>query len=480
MIFYISIFLFWFAFFLLAISDIYYWQIKEYRFDRWWSATRDKKLRNLLWQPWHRPAFTIRNLIIISFVFVTFSAYFGIGAWLLIRANLFYQTLFLLGGLVLSKFLVWLGVMLTKPLSDYTRRRTINQAKDKIKDSKTVFIGITGSFGKTSVKNFLYSILSTYFRVAITDKNQNTDIGVAMSVLKNLKQNTEFFITEMGAYKKGEIRDVCQIVNPKYGILTGLGNQHLDLFGSKENLIEAKSELLQALPPNGRAYVNATSPGYEEAIKVSNAQAMLYGPSDKGEYDINLKRAKVLKNGQKATVIYGAHKLDIKTDLLGFHNLINLLPCIGLALDLGVPAEKIEKSILGQESIPGRLELKKGPNGSTIIDDSYSSNVNGFIEAIKLLNQTDFKDKFIITKGLLELGSAKKSSYEAILNELKDSGVRLYTSDKLFRLISIYNLVTLMSEETMIDRLQSRAGKEAVILLEGRFSPGFMAKVVTN
>src|SRR4030042_3311816 len=143
------------------------------------------------------------------------------------------------------------------------KKYTTRKARIKREEFKNLLvIGITGSYGKTSTKEFLYSILVQKYgerAVLKTEKNLNTEIGIALAILNDLNADHKFFICEMGAYKMGEIRESCQISRPRIGILTGINEQHMAIFGSQENIIKGKYELIESLPPDGMAFFNVKS-----------------------------------------------------------------------------------------------------------------------------------------------------------------------------------------------------------------------------
>ena len=159
-------------------------------------------------------------------------------------------------------------ILFTNPFFNFQKKRIIKKAMAKMRTLKKIkVIGITGSYGKTSTKEFLDVILSEKYRVIKTTGNNNTNIGVAKTVLNKVNDNYDYFICEMGAYKIGEIEEICGIVKPEIGILTGINEQHLDLFGSIENTVKAKFELIEALSKKGVAILNRDNKYIKSAIK---------------------------------------------------------------------------------------------------------------------------------------------------------------------------------------------------------------------
>lgn len=461
---------------LKSLDFVYLFQIKEYRLDRILSFFKEENLFKLLYQRIPRlPAKSLRNFFIVQGI-----AFNTVPLYLLLQnLNWFLTVLILILTPFLALLTMLLGIVLTEIPVQIYRKILITKAKQKVKDSKTIFIGITGSYGKTSVKEFLYQILSQQFKASKTEKNINSDIGIAISVLKNLKKDTQFFIVEIGAYKKGEIKSVCEIIRPKYAILTGIGNQHLALFGSKRNLIEAKTELLQAVSKDGIVYINKDIQRVEEIAKKTSAKKIYFSTRQKA--DIFLKSYKEENNMTKSEIILNDVSWIIETHLLGIHNLQNLLPCIAIASDLGIEKEKIIKAINDLNPIKGRLSLEKGPNDSTILDDSYNSNVEGFLASIEVTNSMEQRNKIIISRGLIELGSEKKSSYQRIVDKLHKTNLNLLTTDELFKRFDSNNhVLTFNSEAKLLDYLLKISDKETLVLIEGRFESRTLSMILAN
>lgn len=244
--------------------------------------------------------------------------------------------------------LMFVALLILQPYEIINRWRVKFKTRSKIEKLKADglrIIGITGSYGKTSTKEFLYQILKQKYRVLRTPESYNTVFGIAKVVDLELDNNYDFFICEMGAYKRGEITELCEMVDPDYGILTGINEQHLERFGSLENIIKAKNELVDYVSKKG-------------------GQMVIYG---QGEYSHPMEQN-----------IEGAMKM---------------------ARILGVT--KQPKSFLQPEH---RLKVIERGDNLTIIDDAYSANVNGFEAAIKFLQKFPGY-RVVVTPGITELGS---------------------------------------------------------------------------
>lgn len=454
-----------------SLNFIYIFQIKEYRFDRFFSHLSEEGILSVFYlRPLTFPAKTIRNFLLTIFLFVSLICLFFLPNLIQLILLIFFP--------FISFIIISFFVLITAIPVYFYRRHIINKAGNLVKKSSAVFIGITGSYGKTSTKEFLYQILSSKFQVAKTEENMNTDIGVALSIIKNLKKDTRFFITEIGAYRIGEIKKVCDFIHPKYAILTSIGNQHINLFGSRKNLIQAKFELINSIPSDGRAFINSDWPEYTEIIK--NVDCPITSFSFKQKADLYIENWSVDKNLIKATIKYKSlNPIQLSSGLVSISQFVNLLPCIGLGLDLGVSMEMIKQNIEKIKPLAKRLNLLKGVNQSIILDDSYNSNLNGFLASIETAIIMNKKKAVMISKGIIELGQEKLQAYRHILKCLEKTDMNLFTTDKLFKDLDKKNQVILLSnEEELLKKILKIIDKETLIIVEGKFTKAFIKKII--
>lgn len=297
------------------------------------------------------------------------------------------------------------ALYINKPIEIFISNRFINDAKKILKSNKNLtVIGVTGSFGKTSVKFILNRILSEKYNTLATPESFNTPMGIVRTVRSSLTPATEIFIAEMGAKNIGDIKELCDIVNPTYGIITAVGPQHLETFKSVKNVADTKFELADAclLKENGKIYVNFDSKdAKEKAQNINNKNIVFYGTAGGA---VTAKDITMTESGTEFNLCYKEHNLKLVTKLLGKHSVTNILGAAGLALDLGVDEAKIKFAVASLKPAPHRLELKSFINGSLLIDDAYNSNPVGCLEAVDVLASFKDKKKIIVTPGLVELG----------------------------------------------------------------------------
>lgn len=290
------------------------------------------------------------------------------------------------------------------PIEALGRKRYIDGAKKIIAGHQDlIVIGITGSYGKTSMKSFLGELLSENYSVLVTPKNYNTDLGIARTIRKYLKPTHDIFICEMGAMWEGEIAACCEIVHPKYGIMTAVDPQHLQTFGSLEAIVRTKFELAQAIEQNhGKLYLNYDN----ENIRRHSTSAEHYSYGLDKQYDFYADHIKSNEKGQSFTFHHKDQSLEVETKLLGVHNIENLTGAIAVAKGLGISDEDIKFAIRRIKSVPHRLEYtNKGNFG--IIDDSYNSNPISSKLAVDTLAQFTGRT-VVVTPGLIELGSEEE------------------------------------------------------------------------
>ena len=304
---------------------------------------------------------------------------------------------------------VLLAYFITWPIEKWIASRYIKKAKNKLKEHKDLtVIGITGSYGKTTVKNILETILSEKFKVCASPSSYNTPLGLAKTILSNLDEKDEIFIAEMGAKQINDIKELCDMVEPKIGVLTGVGNQHLLTFGSLENIVKTKSELAHYITETkGKLFVNVDSALAKEIAKnYSNAKTVSIENASGEIYADNIKST---KDGLVFDLVFAGEKVKCKTILLGKHNISNILLASRVALTMGLTLKQIASGIEKLRTVPHRLEIVKSSSTYTIIDDAYNSSVEGSKASLEVLSTFAGK-KFVITPGLVELGAEQFNS----------------------------------------------------------------------
>lgn len=297
---------------------------------------------------------------------------------------------------------VYLVNLINKPMEKSIRKTFCVKASKKLKEIPNLkVIGITGSYGKTSTKYAVNTILSQKFNTLMTPESYNTTMGVVRTINENLTSTHQLFICEMGAKYVGDIKEICDIVKPEFGIVTAIGPQHLDTFHSLDNVKKTKLELVDALPQNGLAFVNWEDENIKKAKIPQNA--VKFGLTKKADY--YAENIDITEHGSTFDVVLpDKEKIQIKTKLLGELNILNIVGAVAIADKLGMTAEEIKIGAKYLKPVPHRLQLKQNPNGSIIIDDAYNSNIKGAKMALDVLKSFENKQRVLITPGIVELG----------------------------------------------------------------------------
>lgn len=268
-------------------------------------------------------------------------------------------------------------------------------------------IGITGSFGKTSTKMILNTILNTTYKGFYTPASFNTPNGLLLTINREKTIFNDYFISEMGAKKVGEIKELCDLVHPKYGILTSIGPAHLETFKSLENIQKTKFELIEFLPKDGIAVLNKDDI-YQTSYNLKN-QVKVIWIGIKNDADVMAKDIKVTSKGTSFKVFFKKEKkaIEVETILLGNKNIYNILAACALAKALNVDDKALIKGVKEIKPISHRLEIKNLGN-MTIIDDSFNANPEGAKNALEVLSLMENK-KIIITPGMIEMGKSQEA-----------------------------------------------------------------------
>jgi UDP-N-acetylmuramoyl-tripeptide--D-alanyl-D-alanine ligase len=351
----------------------------------------------------------------------------AVGLWMVLNppagfqvtsATLAWGAALVLGlGILTTRGVIALVLMLANvvmfPVEWQVRQYYLRKAKAKLARLQPRVIGITGSYGKTSTKQILKTILSARFKTLATPGSFNTPMGVCRVMNNDLLPEHEVFIVEMGAYKRGEIAELCRIARPDMSILTAVGPQHLERFGSIENVMRGKNEIMEALPPGAPAIYNGDNPYCQQLMREMRAggKVQVFSYSlDPGNSDAQVvaDEMHITRQGLTFRVTYrgarGEEQALMRSKLLGKHNVSNILAAVTAALLCGMRLEEIAKAVERVEPVEHRLQLIQGAGGVTVIDDAYNANPEGVRTALEVLAQFNDGKRVLVTPGMVELG----------------------------------------------------------------------------
>jgi UDP-N-acetylmuramoyl-tripeptide--D-alanyl-D-alanine ligase len=315
----------------------------------------------------------------------------------------------------LSPLTTVLANRLLSPVQTAINQTYLRRARRRLQEVRPLVIGITGSYGKTSTKYLLEHLLTSHRRALKTPLSYNTLMGVCRVINEHLEGDCEVFIAEMGAYRQGDIKELCDLVHPTIGILTAVGPQHLERFKTIDNVQAAKYELIEALPPAGVAIFNNDDLRCRAlADRTTHARVLRYGLHTAGQrLDLWAEGIAMGPAGLSFTLGHASGRhIDVRTMLLGRHNVLNILGACCAAMAIGISLEALAKAIHDLPPVPHRLQLMDNGSGVTVIDDSYNSNPIGAMEALEVLGSFKTGQRILVTPGMVELGPL-----EAQLNE---------------------------------------------------------------
>lgn len=382
-----------------------------------------------------------------------------------------------------SPLLVLAANFINKPVEQAINRYYINDAKKLLRSSPDLLtIGVTGSFGKTSVKYILHTLLQAEFDVLKTPESYNTPMGVVKTVRSMLRATHQIFVCEMGARHVGDIKELCDIAAPKMGIITSVGPQHLETFHSLENVQKTKFELADALPEGGKIFLNLEDANIRSYLGHVKNPVVSYGLSDSCDYyatDISAS-----SKGTTFTVHTPKGGSEVfTTKMVGAHNVINIVGAMAICCELGIPLAKLKAQVRKLESVPHRLQLiRRG--GITIIDDAFNSNPTGSKAAIDALALFD-GCRILVTPGMVELGekqdelnrefgayAAKACDYVMLVGKKQTQSIYEGLVSAGYPEEKIYVADVLQDALTKAYSVDS-CGKEKIILLENDLPDNF-------
>ena len=313
---------------------------------------------------------------------------------------------------------------INRPLEQAITRWYYNDAKRKLRAMPNLkIIGITGSFGKTSTKNFLYRLLSERYNVLMTPGNFNTTLGVVRTIREHLKPHHEVFIVEMGAKQKGDIKEICDLVEPEIGIVTSVGEMHLETFGTVESVARTKFELIDALPEGGLGVVNIDSQAAYNHIKEHGYSVKSYA-ADNPEADC--RATNILYSASESRFdVESRDRVDegYATHILGRGNILNITAALAVAEHLGISVEARRRAVRQIEQVEHRLSMRRN-GGITILDDAYNSNPEGARMALEVLSGFATEGKrYVVTPGFVEMGAKQYENNRAFGVDISKSRV---------------------------------------------------------
>lgn len=384
---------------LLLKTSLLIYQQEDYSLARWWQWWRKH-----LWTSFEviKKPLQVTNRMSLTVLL-------GLLFWWFLIWFLFWFHLYIWMGLTLFSLLVFPALLLVaggllfwpiEALTDYRRRQGIRGLLSGNKELKV--IGITGSYGKTSLKELLFGILDRHAYSLMTPDNFNTVGGIERGLRHELSSKHAFYVCEMGAYGPGDIADLCELVKPSFGVLTAVGPQHLERFKSIEAIANTKSELVRYVAGK-KTVVNWDSlPLRDYLIKEHLDTKVIKVSRLNREADYFIDQVRLDKNGIRFELVWGKRKLMLTSPLFGTASVYNCALAVASALELGVAEQVVSKSLSLALPSPHRLEVTR-LNKAALVDNTYSANMDSFLSMLEDMKLVQEK-KALVTPGLVELG----------------------------------------------------------------------------
>lgn len=510
-----------------VLAWLYWWQVKEYRFDRFkvfLSSSGGRKnlevnfiafkflvllslvvFREIFWiiffvllildlklllevvnKKLRRPVFTQRASLIVAtsliFIFLVFT-----GAFWLEDINLIPILVFGELSLLLTPVL---GILWTIPVVNEIKKKEIQKAKKRLQKIKPTVIGVTGSYGKTITKEFIAHLLSQKYKTAKTTGSENTELGIARKTISFVKRGVKFFVVEMGAYKREEVKVLTQIVDPSVGVITGIEPQHLSLFGSLSEIKKTKFELIEVLPKKGVAVFNLSNKYCRELAERARrlypdlkVVGYFLEREDKNNIatEIESKILSIDVEGVTFEVRQGKVTKKLFAPVKGMHFIENLSGAILVARLFGLTWKQIEegcRSIQLPEKVMRTYKLK---TNAYVIDDTYNATPKGFEAAVKYIFLFRGRKKAVITQGIIELGKASEKAHRNLGKLMGDKIDEIIFTNREFVKSMKQGLGSRKKElkviekpEKLLEKFVELVDKNYVILLEGKLPKSLM------
>jgi UDP-N-acetylmuramoyl-tripeptide--D-alanyl-D-alanine ligase len=325
----------------------------------------------------------------------------------------------LVAAAVAQPLVVDAALLLTRPIEARQSRRWVERARKRLRSSGARVVAITGSYGKTSTKEYVRHLLSGEYRTVASPASFNNLLGLARAINEHLAGGTEIFVAEMGTYGRGEIAELCRLAPPEVAVITAIGPVHLERFGSLDEVLAAKSEILEGA---SKAIVNGDDP------MLARLEAGAGGPAEivfVSTSDVN------------APVAVVAGELWIAGSRVGAAPPAalpaNLACAVAVALHYGVDRSQVAARLDSLPAVAHRREVKAGVGGVHIVDDTYNSNPAGAMAALDLLAAVGEGRRVVVTPGMVELGRRQDPENRRLAGEVVRRGMELVIVGKTNR-----------------------------------------------
>ncbi len=455
----------------IIIVAVFVWKIIHPFFAGWMGKRANYKKPLVYTSRVKRLLFTLGLLVFVTLLLTFVSVIYPLRKFSLSSWHFFRYNAFILLYSVLTPIFILIANLVNAPAEAFVRHLYFIKAKKKLCKANVYSVGITGSFGKTSTKFFLASVLKSKYKTLTTPSSFNTPMGISKVLNAEVLDDYQYFTAEMGADHVGDIKELCNLVRPQAGIITAVGIQHLETFGTPENILKTKLELFDAIPEDGFGIYNYDCIMLRDAVTARSYNFPLYTYSVESQnfqdVDLYAKDITQTRDGLAFCACFrDGRVLNIKTGLLGRHNVQNLLAVILAAWKCGLSDNEIEFGMRSVEAVDHRLKRIDSGSGVLVLDDAFNSNYNGAIEAVNVLNEIGSHKKIVVTPGFVELADmedvqnrdfgaymASKIDYAILVGGGKSLSIRDGLLDKGFAYDHIFQVNSLTEAQNVLAKI---------------------------
>jgi UDP-N-acetylmuramoyl-tripeptide--D-alanyl-D-alanine ligase len=316
-----------------------------------------------------------------------------------------------LGAYLLAPELLILANLLIKPVQALDNRRFVTRARKRLAEVDPLVVGITGSYGKTTTKNCVAAVAELRGPAYPTPASFNSFLGVVRAINEGLQARHRTFVVEMGAYRRGDVAELCELTGPTIGILTAIGPAHLERFGSLDETERAKGELAEAIPADGALITRADDERCRRAAQRSAGRVSLFAPFPHADADVWADDVE-MRDGRTVFQLCArdSEPVTVKAKLLGEHNVANLVAAGAAGLEMGLALDQIGRALAKVQPPPHRLApIVNSGAGVVVIDDAYNSNPEGAAAALEVLASHPAERRLLVTPGMVELGDQQEA-----------------------------------------------------------------------
>ncbi len=407
---------------------LYILQLENYDLERFFNVLKETRLgfgrkqnKEIVWTP---KMYAVLIISIVGYVYGIFSLI----TWILPLS--YYSMILIWIAPFLLSFLyaipLALATVILSPLDLILKESIVRKARKRLESFPNIkVVAITGSYGKTTMKEMVARVLEPHFNVVKTKENFNTPLGISEQILREIDKDTEVFVVEMGAHEAGDIKELCQIARPDISILTGINEAHLERFGSISTTIKTKFEIVTECAPDGVVILNADDMRVvKSAREFIGNQITHYYSSDNNSLSRYTYTNKIFDQdggGLHFTLLRDKNLVgEIRTKILASYVIGNAVAGFIVGKEFGLSDAQIRSALLGVAPAPHRLSSARTPNNIVVVDDSYNGNPAGAKEALSVLSQFENRRKIYVTPGLVEMGSETEAVHRILGNQIAE------------------------------------------------------------